>query len=54
MMAWDEVLEGGISPSTAIGNWRKIEYGQKASQSGHFVVMCPTTYAYLDYMQAEM
>ncbi|WP_114792435.1 family 20 glycosylhydrolase [Niabella yanshanensis] len=54
MMGWDEVLEGGVSPSTAIMSWRGEKAGIEASQKGHYVVMSPTTYAYIDYMQGDM
>ncbi len=53
MMAWDEVLEGGVSPSTAVMSWRGMKYGIEAAQNQHQVVMSPTTYAYLDYMQSD-
>ncbi|MCH5683536.1 hypothetical protein LWM68_04185 [Niabella sp. W65] len=32
MMGWDEVLEGGVSPSTAIMSWRGEKAGIEASQ----------------------
>lgn len=53
MMGWDEILEGGISPTTALMSWRSMEHGVKASNSGHYVVMSPTQYVYLDYMQGD-
>ena len=53
MMAWDEVLEGGVSPTTAVMSWRGMKYGIEAANNGHEVVMSPTTYAYLDYMQSD-
>lgn len=53
MMAWDEVLEGGVSPSTAVMSWRGMKYGIEAAHNKHQVVMSPTTYAYLDYMQSD-
>jgi hexosaminidase len=34
-------------------SWRGIKYGVEASQMGHYVVMTPTTYAYIDYQQGE-
>jgi len=52
-MGWDEILEGGITPTTAIMSWRGIKGGIEAARSKHEVVMSPTTYAYLDYMQAD-
>ncbi len=53
MMAWDEVLEGGVSPTTAVMSWRGMKYGIEAAHNQHEVVMSPTTYAYLDYMQSD-
>ncbi|MDO5522908.1 MAG: beta-N-acetylhexosaminidase [Bacteroidia bacterium] len=54
MMGWDEILEGGITPTTALMSWRGVEHGIEASKSGHYVVMSPTTYAYIDYMQGDI
>lgn len=54
MMGWDEILEGGISPTTALMSWRSMEHGVRASNSGHYVVMSPTQYVYLDYMQGDV
>ena len=52
-MAWDEVLEGGVSQSAAVMSWRSMKYGTEAAKAGHEVVMSPTQYAYIDYMQAD-
>ncbi|MGJ1445686.1 beta-N-acetylhexosaminidase [Sphingobacterium spiritivorum] len=52
-MAWDEVLEGGVTPSAAVMSWRNIKYGIEASNNKHKVVMAPTEYTYLDYMQGD-
>lgn len=54
MMGWDEVLEGGVSKTTAIMSWRGEAGGVTASKEKHFVVMSPTTYAYIDYMQGDV
>lgn len=54
MMGWDEILEGGITPTTALMSWRGIEHGIEASNSGHYVVMSPTNYVYIDYMQGDL
>lgn len=53
VIGWDEILEGGVAPNAAIMSWRGEEGGIKASQMKHEVVMSPTTYAYLDYMQGD-
>ena len=54
LMAWDEVLEGGVSQSTAVMSWRGMKYGIEAARDKHQVVMSPTTYAYIDYMQSDV
>lgn len=54
MIGWDEILEGGISPETAIMSWRGVKGGIEAAKHGHEVVMSPTTFAYLDYMQGDV
>jgi hexosaminidase len=53
-IGWDEILEGSPSQSTAVMSWRGVEGGIKAAKLGHQVVMSPTTYAYLDYMQGDV
>ena len=53
LIGWDEILEGGVNETTAIMSWRGIKNGVEASQTKHEVVMSPSTYAYLDYMQAD-
>lgn len=52
-LGWDEILEGGVSPTAAIMSWRGVKGGIEAAKSGHEVVMSPTTFAYIDYMQAD-
>jgi len=53
MMGWDEILGGGITPTTALMSWRGISHGIEASKSGHYVVMSPNDYVYIDLMQAD-
>jgi hexosaminidase len=52
-MGWDEIIEGGLGPNAAVMSWRGIKGGIIAAKLGHQVVMSPTTYAYLDYMQSD-
>ncbi|WP_300599433.1 family 20 glycosylhydrolase [Niabella sp.] len=54
LMGWDEILEGGISPTAALMSWRGERYGIEASKSKHYVVMSPTQFAYIDYMQGDV
>ena len=53
MIGWDEILEGGLQPSAAIMSWRGMKGGIEAAKNKHEVVMSPSTYAYLDYMQSD-
>lgn len=52
-IGWDEILEGGLAPGAAVMSWRGMKGGIEAAKSNHEVVMSPTTYAYLDYMQGD-
>ena len=54
VIGWDEILEGGLAPNAAVMSWRGMKGGIEAAKMGHEVVMSPTTYAYLDYMQSDI
>lgn len=53
LLGWDEILEGGISPNATLMSWRGMAGGIEAAKMGHDVVMTPTNFAYLDYMQGD-
>lgn len=53
VIGWDEILEGGLAPNAAVMSWRGEKGGVEATQLKHDVVMSPTTFAYLDYMQGD-
>ncbi|MEO8766586.1 MAG: family 20 glycosylhydrolase [Ginsengibacter sp.] len=53
MIGWDEILEGGLNPSTAIMSWRGTKGGIAASARKHEVVFSPSSYAYLNFMQGD-
>jgi len=52
-LGWDEILEGGLAPDAAVMSWRGMKGGIEAAKMGHEVVMSPTTFAYIDYMQGD-
>jgi len=52
-IGWDEIIEGGLGPNAAVMSWRGMKGGTIAAKAGHEVVMSPTTFAYLDYMQSD-
>lgn len=53
LIGWDEILQGGLAPNAAVMSWRGTKGGIEASKIGHEVVMSPTTYVYIDYMQSD-
>jgi hexosaminidase len=54
MIGWDEILDGGLAPNAAVMSWRGMKGGIEAAKQNHEVVMSPTTYAYIDYMQGDV
>jgi hexosaminidase len=53
IIGWDEILEGGLAPGALVMSWRGMKGGTEAARMGHEVVMSPTTFVYLDYMQGD-
>ena len=53
MIGWDEILEGGVTPTTTIMSWRGSEGGIAAAKAGNTVIMTPKTHCYLDYPQGK-
>jgi hexosaminidase len=53
LIGWDEILEGGLAPEAAVMSWRGMKGGIEAAKEGHAVVMTPTEFCYLDYMQSD-
>jgi hexosaminidase len=53
VIGWDEILEGGLAPNAAVMSWRGVAGGIAAAKLKHLVVMSPTTFVYLDYMQGD-
>jgi hexosaminidase len=54
MIGWDEILQGGLIPNAAVMSWRGMKGGIEAATKGHEVVMSPSDFAYLDYMQGDV
>ncbi len=53
LIGWDEILAGGLAPNALVMSWRGMDGGIQAAKLGHQVVMSPTTFVYLDYMQGD-
>jgi hexosaminidase len=53
LIGWDEILEGGLAPDASVMSWRGMKGGIEAAKMKHPVVMSPTTFFYIDYMQGD-
>lgn len=53
LIGWDEILDGGLPSNAAVMSWRGMKGGIEAARQGHEVVMSPTDFVYLDYMQGD-
>lgn len=53
MIGWDEILQGGLPPNAAVMSWQGMKGGIEAAKQGRKVVMTPTDFVYLDYMQGD-
>ncbi|HEY5470455.1 MAG TPA: family 20 glycosylhydrolase [Bacteroidales bacterium] len=53
LIGWDEILEGGLAPSAAVMSWRGMDGGIEAAKQGHYVVMAPKDYTYVELMQGD-
>lgn len=53
MIGWDEILEGGITPTTSIMSWQGEEGGINAANKGHDVIMNPSQYCYFNFYQGD-
>ena len=51
IIGWDEIIEGGLSPTASVMSWRGEEGGIKAVKAGNQAIMTPGKYCYLDAFQ---
>lgn len=49
LIGWDEINEGGLSPTATMMVWRDWKWADYALERGNDVVMTPTSHLYLDY-----
>jgi len=52
-LGWDEILEGGLAPDAIVMSWRGMQGGINAAKMHHEVVMSPTNFVYIDYMNGD-
>ena len=51
IIGWDEIIEGGLSPTATVMSWRGEEGGIKTVKAGNQAIMTPGKYCYLDAFQ---
>jgi hexosaminidase len=52
-IGWDEILQGGLAPEAAVMSWQGVKGGIEAAKQGHYVVMTPNDYVYIDLIQGD-
>ena len=53
LIGWDEIQEGGLSPTATMMVWRDWKWAAHAIERGNDVVMAPRTHTYFDYYQRD-
>jgi len=53
IIAWEEILDGGIADNPIVMSWLKEESGAEAAKQGYDVIMAPHKEVYIDYYQSE-
>ncbi|MEO6071386.1 MAG: family 20 glycosylhydrolase, partial [Chitinophagaceae bacterium] len=53
IIGWEEIMQGGLSPTATVHSWLGVESGLKASRMGNDVIMSPYSHLYFDGYQAE-
>ena len=53
MIGWDEILDGGVTPTATVMSWRGIGGGIYAARRGNDVVMTPMSLCYFNFYQTE-
>ncbi|MFY7953615.1 MAG: family 20 glycosylhydrolase, partial [Armatimonadaceae bacterium] len=51
LIGWDEIAEGGLSPTATVMSWRGVSGGTAAAKVGRYAVMSPEKPLYLDHGQ---
>ena len=52
-MGWNEIMQGGLAPGASVMSWLSVKSGVEAANMKHDVVMTPTAFTYIDYMQGD-
>ncbi|WP_457617261.1 glycoside hydrolase family 20 protein [Lutibacter sp.] len=49
LIGWDEILQGGLSPTATVQSWRGEKGGIVAATNSQYAIMSPRAYCYFDY-----
>lgn len=53
LLGWDEITQGGLAPGAAVMVWRNPHTGIQVAREGHYAIMAPSKYLYLDHYQSD-
>ncbi len=53
LIGWDEIQEGGLSPTAVMMVWRDWKWAMMALNNGNRIVMAPNSHSYFDHYQAD-
>ncbi len=53
LIGWDEIQEGGLSPTATMMVWRDWKWATMALNNGNCIVMAPTSHTYFDHYQED-
>jgi hexosaminidase len=53
LIGWDEILDGGLAPEATVMSWQGVEGGIAAAKQGHYAVMSPNDFTYIDLIQGD-
>ena len=53
MIGWDEILDGGVTPTATVMSWRGLRGGIYAAERGNDVVLTPMSLCYFNFYQTK-
>lgn len=53
LIGWEEIMQGGLTPTATVHSWLGTQSGVRASKMGNNVIMSPYSHLYFDGYQAE-
>ena len=53
IIGWEEIMQGGLSPTATVQSWLGTKSGITAAKKGNDIIMSPYSHLYFDGYQAE-